>query len=232
MSGYFIRKTKAKNLEMNAIIQREGKIYFVVGVSYDKKLIMFQSTDGEDRFSLDFETTVDQLFTKIRGFELVSKKAVEKLYEEKVGDDSTIVMIAPGIIPVCKTEKSAAYDLCIPEVCKVVIKAGETVKVYSNVKAYMQDDEFLFIDIRSSIGIKKHLMIANTIGVIDSDYYNNQDNEGNICLSLYNYGTTDVTLMPGDAVCQGIFMKKLLADTGNSTNKRTGGIGSTSKEVK
>ena len=91
----------------------------------------------------------------------------------------------------------------------------------------MPSDEFLAIYIRSSIGIKKHLMLNNSVAVIDSDFFNNKDNEGHIIIALYNYGDEPVTLEPFERVAQGVFQKYLIVDDDNATQERIGGIGST-----
>ena len=92
----------------------------------------------------------------------------------------------------------------------------------------MEEDEVLFLFVRSSIGIKKSIMLSNIVGVIDSTYYNNPDNEGNIICSLYNYGDQQQVIKAGERVVQGVFVKYLSATENdivlNAT--RTGGIGS------
>ena len=107
------------------------------------------------------------------------------------------------------------------------IKSGLT-EIWSNVKAYMAEDEVLQLYVRSSVGIKKGLMLKNTVGIVDSDYYSNKNNDGNIGLNLYNTTDEAVVIERGERVVQGIFMKYLTVD--NDTflkDERTGGIGST-----
>ena len=135
---------------------------------------------------------------------------------------------ADTILPKRATKHSAAHDFCLP--CNVIIGP----KTYSepialNVKAYMQGDEVLHLYIRSSLGVKKRLLLANGTGVIDSDYYSNEDNDGNIYITLYNNGIAPVRLVKGERVAQGEFNKYLLADGDKVTTKRKGGTGSTDK---
>ena len=101
------------------------------------------------------------------------------------------------------------------------------VKISTGIKAYMKEDEVLMLYVRSSIGIKKNLMLANQTGVIDASFYNNPDNEGNITCALYNYGEEDQFIQQGDRIMQGVFMKYYPADNDIVLNKeRVGGIGS------
>ncbi len=130
-----------------------------------------------------------------------------------------------AIIPVRSTEKSAGYDFATIE--EVTIKPGETVLVKTGIKAYMQDDEVLKLYVRSSLGFKKHLMLANAVGIIDADYYNNPDNEGHIMVALHNYGRDYQVIMKGERIAQGLFTNYLVTDTDTASAKRGGGFGST-----
>lgn len=130
-------------------------------------------------------------------------------------------------LPQRSTEKAAGYDFFSP--VPVTIGPKQWGMIKTNVKAQMEDDDVLLIFPRSSLGIKKHLMLANTTGVIDADYYNNSDNEGNIILALYNYGDRAQHIDIGDKVAQGIFLKfGITADDATAAKvTRNGGIGST-----
>ena len=149
---------------------------------------------------------------KLRGFEKIAKYA-----------DVDFQM------PERKTQKSAGYDFCLPE--DVVLEPGKLQLVPTGVKAYMQDDEYLGMHIRSSMAVKKRIMLVNNVGIIDADYYNNEDNEGHIMLALLNMGSEAVALPKGERVAQGIFYNYLVADGDSNENKavRGGGFGSTSK---
>lgn len=130
-----------------------------------------------------------------------------------------------GIIPTRSDTRSAGYDIYTP--VKLVIPPHSDVKFESNIKATMEPDEVLFLFVRSSMGIKKNLMLKNLTGVIDSSYYNNPSNEGNIICAIHNYGDTEQVIEAGDRVVQGVFMKYLITDDDDTQNtERTGGIGS------
>ena len=90
----------------------------------------------------------------------------------------------------------------------------------------MPQDEELLIFIRSSLAIKHGLKLNNQVGKIDSSYYNNPDNDGNIILAIENTSGRAVTLKEGERIAQGTFYKYLLADVDNTLHEeRTGGIG-------
>ena len=95
----------------------------------------------------------------------------------------------------------------------------------------MQPDEYLGIHIRSSLAVKHGVSLANSQGIIDSDYYNNPDNEGHILLALLNMGSTEAVLQKGERVAQGIFYKYLLCDDDQAAAQtRQGGFGSTGEK--
>ena len=71
----------------------------------------------------------------------------------------------------------------------------------------------LLIIVRSSTGFKYNIRLVNQVGVIDSDYYNNEDNEGHIFIKIQNEGDKAVSFKAGDAVAQGVFVKYLATDT-------------------
>lgn len=132
-----------------------------------------------------------------------------------------------GIIPKRGTSGSAGYDFYNPEAIEIAPQEVKVINTY--IRAYMEKDEYLAIFIRSSMGIKKGLRLVNSVGIIDSDYYNNPDNGGHIRIALKNESDKTITLETGERVAQGIFMKFLIADDDDVTNVRTGGIGSTNK---
>ena len=124
--------------------------------------------------------------------------------------------------------KSAGYDFYSP--CDITLQPGEKILLFSDVKAYMQDDEVLMLYVRSSIGIKKGLVLSNGTGIIDSSFYNNPSNNGNIGIALHNTTDKIVEIKQGERVIQGIFMKYLVADEDNVIHQdRVGGIGSSNR---
>lgn len=128
-------------------------------------------------------------------------------------------------IPERTTAQSAGYDIEAGQ--DVRIEPGDVAIVPTGLKAFMGYDEYLSLHVRSSIGIKKHLMLANCTGIIDSDYYNNVDNEGHIMIALHNWGTEAVEIHKGDRIAQGIFSKYLITSEDHASGERMGGIGST-----
>lgn len=127
-------------------------------------------------------------------------------------------------LPTRATEHSAGYDFYSPVDC--VIKPNESVMIWTDVKAHMYYDNALLIIPRSSMG-KHPVMIANTVGLIDGDYYGNIDNDGNIGFKLLNIGTTPYEIKIGDRIGQGIFIKYGTVKDDNATGARMGGYGST-----
>ena len=94
----------------------------------------------------------------------------------------------------------------------------------------MQPDEVLMLFNRSSGPFKRRLILPNGVGIIDADYYNNPNNEGEIFVQLINYGLRDYHIKKGERIGQGIFIPYLLADDEKQpTAQRTGGFGSTQK---
>lgn len=151
---------------------------------------------------------------KIRGFE------VAKGFEDKEIN-----------LPERKTKYSAGYDIEAAE--DVVIpsfkKGMNPTLVKTGLKAYMQDDEVLMLYNRSSNPKKKGLILANSVGVVDKDYYGNPDNDGHIMFAFYNIKDEDVEIKKGECIGQAIFQKYLVTDDDNAEGMRMGGFGSTRK---
>lgn len=129
--------------------------------------------------------------------------------------------------PTRGTSHSAGYDIYVNE--DYTIEPKQSVLIRTGIKVYMPPDEYLDLRVRSSLGIKRQLMLATGASVIDADYYNNPDNEGEIMVVLYNYGDTTQTIEAGEHIVQGIFTRYFLADNDCTTAVRTGGTGSTNK---
>ncbi len=149
---------------------------------------------------------------KVRGFEIA------KGYENK------------GInLPERKTKFSAGYDMEAAE--DVIIpsfrKGSNPTFIKTGVKAYMGDNEYLMLANRSSNPKKKGLILANSVGIIDKDYYENPDNDGDIIFAFYNIKEEDVEIKKGDIIGQAIFMPFLVADNDKADGIRVGGFGST-----
>ena len=134
-------------------------------------------------------------------------------------------------IPVRKTKYSAGYDMEAAE--DVIVpsfkKGDKPTLVKTGLKAYMQDDEVLMLYNRSSNPKKKGLILANSVGVVDKDYYGNSDNDGHIMFAFYNIKDEDIEIKKGEAIGQGVFQKYLVVDDDIAEGTRVGGFGSTNK---
>ena len=151
---------------------------------------------------------------KVRGFEIA------KGFEDKNIN-----------LPERKTKYSAAYDLEAAEDTVIpAFKMGmKPTLIKTGLKAYMMPDEVLIIVPRSSGQKKQGILFPHSMGVIDKDYYGNEDNDGHIFVQCINIKDEDVIIKKGEAVAQAIFQKYLMIDGDNAEGIRKGGFGSTSK---
>lgn len=134
----------------------------------------------------------------------------------------------PGFeLPKRSTRYSAGYDFVVPE--DTICKSHQITMVKSGVKAYFPDDETLLLFNRSSNPKKKGLIVLNGVGVVDADYVDNNDNEGEIAGLFYNMLDEDVVLKAGEKMMQGVFVKYGITDNDNANGQRNGGFGSTGK---
>ena len=127
-------------------------------------------------------------------------------------------------LPTRATKGSAGYDFYSP--ISVDIEPMCSQMIWTDVCSKFEDDEVLLINVRSSRG-KQPVMFANTQGVIDSSYYGNSDNGGNIGIRLFNLGKTIYTVHAGDRVAQGTFVKYPITEDDDATAERVSGYGST-----
>lgn len=132
-------------------------------------------------------------------------------------------------LPTRATKYSSGYDFYSP--VDVIIQPQEMAMIWTDVRAHMYNDNALLIIPRSSMG-KHPIMISNTIGDIDSDYYDNKTTGGNIGFRLFNLGTTPYEIKVGDRIGQGIFIQYKTVKDDNVTTTRTGGFGSTDEATK
>ena len=151
---------------------------------------------------------------KVRGFEIA------KGFEDKKIN-----------LPKRKTKFSAGYDVeAAEDIIVPSFKKGiAPTLVKTGIKAYMQDDEVLMLYNRSSNPKKKGLILSNSVGVVDKDYYGNQDNDGHIMFAFYNIKEDDVQIKKGECIGQAIFQKYYIADDDDAGGERIGGFGSTNK---
>lgn len=161
----------------------------------------------------------------MRKFEIISdiqwEKDIKEEYMTQCGCENAVK-------PRRGTKHSAGYDFISP--VEIVIPAHKMAKIPTGVKAAMNEDEILSIYPRSSIGFKTGIRLANTVGIVDSDYYNNNNNEGHIFIKFYNPTDEDYLIHIGDKIAQGIFTKYLIVDDEEEIlTERVGGLGSTGK---
>ncbi len=149
---------------------------------------------------------------KIRGFEIAKGFENDKI-----------------IMPKRATLHSAGYDIHSAE--KIIIQPNKVVLIPTGIKAYMQTDEVLKIFIRSSMAVKRQLMLANNVGIIDCDYYGNESNDGHIMIAVVNLSDKPIKIEKDERIAQGIFEKYLVIDSEQKTRdkvkpSRNGGFGS------
>lgn len=165
--------------------------------------------------------------TKIRGFEIISN-----FKDKNVNIPKRQTLSAAGY------DFEAAENIVVPTIWKKVWKKWfnnveiNATLIPTGIKSYMGKDEYLQLSIRSGMALKSGLILANGIGVVDSDYYNNESNEGHIMFAVYNFGLSDKYVKKGERIGQGVFLPFLKADNDIVTKERSGGFGSTGSEVK
>ncbi len=155
-----------------------------------------------------------QMIKRERGFEIA------KGYEDK-----------DIHIPVRKTKYAAGYDVEAAE--DVVIPpfqfGGKPTLIPTGLKAYCKPDEFYMLVNRSS-GPKKGLVMANSIGIIDADYYENETNDGHFYFQYYNFLDKEIIVKKKDVIGQVIFQKFLTVDDDHAEGIRKGGFGTTDQK--
>lgn len=160
-------------------------------------------------------------------------------------------------LPQRKTEKSAGYDfevaediivpsymvgmntlynsygkktLTLEEMSGITKMTGiKPTLVPTGIKVYLESDSYLELSVRSSTPLKQWLVLANGIGIIDADYVDNDQNEGEIFFQVINLSPYDLLLKKGDRIGQGVIHRYGLVDNDNAAGKRKGGFGSTNE---
>ena len=124
-------------------------------------------------------------------------------------------------LPKRETKSAAGYDFYA--LYDYTLKPGEIKKIPTGIKVSMESDDVLFLIDRSSMGFKYNVRMCNQVGVIDADYYNNDDNEGHMWIRIQNEGDKDYIVKKGEGMIQGIFMKYLKTDDDieNKVERRT-----------
>lgn len=158
-------------------------------------------------------------------FEFVSKEQYLKDFEFK---DDACEVYSKLKKPHRATAMSAGYDFYSP--FNFHLEPGKTIKIPTGIRAKMPEDYVLMIYPRSGLGFKYRLQLNNTVGVIDSDYYNAL-NEGHIMIKITNDSNEGKALdiKAGEGFAQGIFMQYGIVEDDDAKDIRVGGFGSTTK---
>lgn len=173
-----------------------------------KRVAKFEKVTYE-QFEKDWIDTFD-----IPELDTSTKREIESIY-------SAITL------PKRATKFSAGYDFVSP--LAFTLKPGETIKIPTGIRCGMNTDWVLMIYPRSSLGFKYQISLANTVGIVDADYYFS-DNEGHIFIKLVNRGDKPVHIKAGEAFVQGIFMHYGITEDDHVEAERNGGFGSTDKK--
>ena len=206
-------KIKIKNINHDIYTPRMELLQGMIGkvVEIDEEEYVVVNLGAHDWVFLPS----DLIKLRERGFEIIKD-------EHRKHSDIEIQLPTRG------DSRSAGYDFYSNET--VVLQPKQSHLFWTDVKSYMLDDEVLSIHVRSSIGTKKDLMLKNTTGIIDSSYYENVSNDGNIGICLINMGDKIQKIEKGERIAQGIFTKYLIADDDICLKlERTGGFGSSGK---
>lgn len=154
----------------------------------------------------------------------------EKISREQLAKDCGIdVNYDDIVLPKRATTGSAGYDFFAP--FGFALTPGASIKIPTGIRVLLPEDKFLMVVPRSGLGFKFRLQLDNTVGVIDSDY-SNSDNEGHIWIKLTNDSRDgkNVSIARGQAIAQGIILKYETVDDDNADGIRNGGFGSTTKK--
>ena len=154
----------------------------------------------------------------------------EKQYASAALPDALPIADIP--LPKRATAGSAGYDFICP--ADVTLQPGEAVTIPTGIRCEMQPGWVLMLFPRSGLGFKHQVRLANTVGVIDADYFH-AENEGHNMVRIANgqspcsMGSHEVTIRKGERFCQGIFLPHGLAEEDEVLSDRVGGFGSTGK---
>lgn len=153
-------------------------------------------------------------------------KDLRKVLMPQVTDEDAKDIYDKIQLPKRGSTGSAGYDFCTP-IGFTLEEYDVSITIPTGIRAVMPQNMFLQMVPRSGLGFKTGARLANTVGIIDSDYYY-ADNEGHIMLKLVTgFGRFEVA--QGDRIAQGIFLKYYTTDDDNTTSVRQGGLGSTGK---
>ena len=169
---------------------------------------------------------------RIAKFYKVSREQFEQDWKDTFNDGTALwEKVYENIkLPKRATAGSAGYDFFTT--ADIELDPGETVKIPTGIRAQMDDGWVLKIYPRSGLGFKYRLQLNNTVGIIDSDYFN-AANEGHIFIKITNDSNErkHLSLKEGDAFAQGLFIEYGITVDDDCRAERTGGLGSTSGKI-
>lgn len=151
----------------------------------------------------------------------------EKINKEQFKKDCNYGKYSDISIPQRSTIGSAGYDIRSP--IDINLHPNKTYLIPTGIKCFMDKNIVLQLYIRSSMAIKHNLILLNSVGIVDSDFASNEDNDGHIHICIKNNGNEIYKINIGDKIAQGVFTKYLMTDDDNAHGIRNGGVGSTGK---
>lgn len=189
-------------------------------VPYFKELVINYIEKGDNKVSKGIKFSYVGKDEKVK-----SLKEFFSAEGFKVPDEELATMTVE--LPKRATKGSAGYDCYSP--IGFCLEPGQEIKLPTLLKAYMPQDIFLGAYPRSGLGFKYYARLANTVGIVDSDYADNEGNEGHIFVKIRNEGDKPMSINPGDGICQFIFQKYFTTEDDEAEGTREGGFGSTDK---
>lgn len=159
-------------------------------------------------------------------FEKISLDQFKKDYDLSINIEETYNDI---LLPKRATLGSAGYDFFSP--LDFTLNPGETIKIPTGIRCFIEDGYVLSLYPRSGLGFKYRIQLNNTVGIIDSDYYNAL-NEGHIMIKLTNDSNEGKVLnvKKGEGIAQGIFTEYFVTYDDETEGIRVSGFGSTTKK--
>ena len=162
--------------------------------------------------------------SKVGQFEKISLEQWHKDFGDN--DQHTFDAILEDIpMPKRATKGSAGYDICTPY--DIDLEPGEEINVPTGLKCKIDNGWALFALPKSGLGFKYYVRLANTIGLIDEDYYNNENNEGHMWVKIRNEGSKTLHIDTHKGVCQMVFLPYGITYDDEADGERKGGFGST-----
>lgn len=186
-----------------------------------------------DEFYNSWDDSVSMDFNSEEDYKERYAEALEEFLEEK----KDVLSPKRATRGSCGYDFFAVEDIIIPSFFKLLNDAkfkGEKVKPFlipTGIKCKMPKDNVLMLYPRSSLFKKFGLILSNEVGIIDSDYYSNPNNDGHIMIPVLNLSWDDVKIKKGTRLVQGVFQKYLVTDNDVESSERVGGFGSSDRNL-